>query len=543
MQWKPLYGFIMLGLVFGAIVLGAWMLFGETQDHTARGWQGDLELSITLNKTVVLVGDSVKIVLTLKNNGNKNATFWMGPPFFDVYLYDLSDNLVAKWSEGKAFPEYIMEITLQPEETFSKTVDWNLSSYDYENGGFVPVKPGKYRVSGVWLGQPPIETAKIPVTVNEVLYTESGAVQTALEFLMNGPTFRFDGIPSSIKVEDVVIASCCPWTWNVQLSFSSAHSGYGDRTGKILLQVITPHKMWVVVQRGTVVSAVIDGIWDELNQKFLKEGCVDVIEARELVMDYIGSHHKITADLMGDIEWSGGDVTPPGLVGRTTHQYIGDGWTFTISWPVIPKPTYEVTAEYQSLTTDFWVLWRGTVNQERVVTETEFRVSCRCLKNVMYEYYGTVGLFEPRIYIISTDNDPVTLYETGDWTVLNDYWKMLKDHATTRASTRDFISILIPRGDFPTGGYEIEVTSLNFEDDKFLLSAGFTNPSEDVPVTQAFTNPTALIPIGRLPAGEYKVRLHIDLFLLIKTESGFVRVPILTFKEVVWTTTFIVVEG
>jgi len=520
------------------------MLVGETQNHTARGWQGNLELSITLNKTVVLVGESVRIVLTLKNNGSKNVTFWMGPPFFDAYLYDLNDQLVAKWSEGKAFPEYVMEITLRPGETFSETVDWNLYSYDYKGGGFIPVKPGKYRVSGVWLGQPRIETAKIPVTVNEAQYTESGAVQTALDFLLSCPTFRFDGILSSIKVEDVVAESGCPWTWNVQLSFSCAHSGYGDRTGKILLQVITPHKIWVVVQRGTVVSAVIDGIWDELNQKFLKEGGVDVIEARELVMDYIRAHHKETADLIGDIEWSGGDVTPPGLVGRTTHQYTGDGWTVTISWPVIPKPTYEMTAEYKSLTRGtFWVLWRGTVNQDRVVTETEFRVSGRCLKSVMYEYYGTVGLFEPRIYIIATGTDPVVLYETGDWAVLNDYWKMMKDHATTRTSTQDFISILISRGDFPTGGHEIEVTSLSFEDNKLLLSADFTDPSEDVPVTQAFTSPTALIPIGRLPAGEYKVRLHIDLFLLKKTESGVVRVPILTFKEVVWTATFIVVEG
>jgi len=56
-----------------------------------------------------------------------------------------------------------------------------------------------------------------------------------------------------------------PWTWEVQLSFSCAHSGYGNRAGQILLQVITPHVMRIVVQEGKVTSAVID----ELNQKFL----------------------------------------------------------------------------------------------------------------------------------------------------------------------------------------------------------------------------------------------------------------------------------
>ena len=105
-------------------------------------------------------------------------------------------------------------------------------------------------------------------TTNNAKYTGDGAIDIAKGFLLNGPTFRFDGISNSVKVINVT-ALPSPWTWEIKLSFSCAHSGYGDRTGQILLQVITPHVMRVVVQNGKVTLAVIDETWDELNQKFL----------------------------------------------------------------------------------------------------------------------------------------------------------------------------------------------------------------------------------------------------------------------------------
>ena len=101
-------------------------------------------------------------------------------------------------------------------------------------------------------------------TTHNGKYTEDGAVDIAKGFLLSCPTFRFDGIPNSMKVINVTTLRS-PWTWAVQLSFSCAHSGYGNRVGQILLQVITPHVMRVVVQEGKVTSAVIDETWDELN--------------------------------------------------------------------------------------------------------------------------------------------------------------------------------------------------------------------------------------------------------------------------------------
>ncbi len=152
------YGFILACLILGGGVIGAWSLLQGTP-------KADLDLSMTADKTAIFAGEEVGLTFILRNNGDQNVTFWMGPPFFDAYLYDSDDTLVAKWTEGRAFAAYIEKITLEPGETFSITIQWNLYSYNQEAGGFIPVKPGQYKISGVWLGTPRIETSTIDITV------------------------------------------------------------------------------------------------------------------------------------------------------------------------------------------------------------------------------------------------------------------------------------------------------------------------------------------------------------------------------------------
>ena len=108
------YGLIFACLIVGAGVIGAWSLLQGPQDPTSGRQKGALELSMTLDKTVILAGEDVGFGFILRNKGDKNVTFWMGPPFFDIDLYDLNDVLVAQWTAGKGFPEYILKITLKP---------------------------------------------------------------------------------------------------------------------------------------------------------------------------------------------------------------------------------------------------------------------------------------------------------------------------------------------------------------------------------------------------------------------------------------------
>ena len=96
-------------------------------------------------------------------------------------------------------------------------------------------------------------------------YGEEAAVRDAVRFLKSSPTYNFDGIPDSIRVESV--ERLAPGRWRIILHFECRHSGYGDRSGLILLQVITPHRMELIIERGRVVEAVIDNLWDELHQR------------------------------------------------------------------------------------------------------------------------------------------------------------------------------------------------------------------------------------------------------------------------------------
>ena len=178
------YGLILACLALGGSVIGAWSLLQGTQNSTSEGQKGDLELSMAVDKTVILAGEDVDFVFILKNKGDKNVTFWMDPPFFDAYLYDLDNALVARRTEGRAFATYIEKITLKPGENFSKTIQWNLYSYNHETGGFIPVKPGQYKISGVWLGGPRIETSKVGITVEGTGGIHAGV--TKFKALING---------------------------------------------------------------------------------------------------------------------------------------------------------------------------------------------------------------------------------------------------------------------------------------------------------------------------------------------------------------------
>ena len=93
------------------------------------------------------------------------------------------------------------------------------------------------------------------------------AVQLARDFIIQAPTFGFDGIPETFNVTKVSILESFPLQYDITIYFGSRHAGYGDRTGQVLAQVITPHTAVVRVIEDEVVSAILDGQWDEVNQE------------------------------------------------------------------------------------------------------------------------------------------------------------------------------------------------------------------------------------------------------------------------------------
>jgi hypothetical protein len=213
-------------------------------------------------------------------------------------------------------------------------------------------------IDGEWdeMAQKPIESEDSD---------SENAIGIALDFLKNGATYKFDGIDGTMVVEETRILESYPVQYIVIISFDSSHAGYGDRTGQILAQVVTPHSAWVKVVNGEVVSAVLDNTWDELNQEFRQSELIPIEEARDLVIQYILEKYDITVPVPE--EWAFAILTPEGLVGASTQQFVGGGWEMNISFPAVITPIYEVSVSFTGETS---FTWKGTVDQLCNVMET-----------------------------------------------------------------------------------------------------------------------------------------------------------------------------
>jgi len=104
-----------------------------------------------------------------------------------------------------------------------------------------------------------------PVVDDSEVYTEEGAVDVALGFLLNSPTFR-TGIHESVNVTGVGRAGALTPNWVVRVDFC-LYSAYGDLVGLPKDPTYAPHLISIVVEEGVVVSVVVDGVWDEMAQK------------------------------------------------------------------------------------------------------------------------------------------------------------------------------------------------------------------------------------------------------------------------------------
>ncbi len=162
------------------------------------------------------------------------------------------------------------------------------------------------------------------------------------------------------------------------------------------------------------------------------------------------------------------------------------------------------------------------------------------LPNYVYDYYGGVHLFREGIHVLATSQDPRTL--VGEFEVANDFWKMLLESETLNATDQDFISILLSRGDKPTGGYNIQIESFSWLESypvKFFFQVNFTDPGEGVEVTEAITNPLVLVPIGKLTPGEYNIEVPIVWYILsIDEEGNPIYTQIMTFAPLFWRQSF-----
>jgi len=103
-----------------------------------------------------------------------------------------------------------------------------------------------------------------------VICDQSQAQTSAENWVKNSsPTYKFDG--SGLKLQSAKTLECIN-CYQFIFEFKSEQAGYGDRSGQVLAQVITPHIMVVNTQNCTIVKAMTDGQYDEINRGQVDEG-------------------------------------------------------------------------------------------------------------------------------------------------------------------------------------------------------------------------------------------------------------------------------
>lgn len=262
-------------------------------------------------------------------------------------------------------------------------------------------------------------------------YTEEGAVNVAVHFLKNSPTYKFDGIPETLKVIDTRILESLPVQYVVTIAFDSRHAGYGDRTGQVLAQVITPHEIVITVVEGEVIRAVVDDKWDELNQREIVQSELLPPEiAKDLAIEYIIDNYPELGTITIPVVWDTEDLTPTGLLGASTLQFVGDGWTVNVTYPVVMKPVYAISVRYAG---DVGFTWEGTVGQDGNVEENSTSIKPRILSQENARDIALAYLIEtkealkdlelPSSWMVKDLTPPDLLgyssqqFEGGGWTV------------------------------------------------------------------------------------------------------------------------------
>jgi len=93
---------------------------------------------------------------------------------------------------------------------------------------------------------------------------ESQIKALAEDWIRGAPTYSYDG--SGLEFVNYVQRESYPVQHGLTYRFTSSHAGYGNRTGKVTAQVLTGHTVQLTIVDGSVLSAVIDGSWDEMGQ-------------------------------------------------------------------------------------------------------------------------------------------------------------------------------------------------------------------------------------------------------------------------------------
>jgi hypothetical protein len=97
-------------------------------------------------------------------------------------------------------------------------------------------------------------------------YTEAESLALATRYLEQSSTYSFDG--SGLEHLKTTILGC-PSCFSFTFSFASGHPGYGNRSGSAPNRQSTPHTAVVIVEAGSISTAILDSSWDQIKEQYI----------------------------------------------------------------------------------------------------------------------------------------------------------------------------------------------------------------------------------------------------------------------------------
>jgi hypothetical protein len=234
----------------------------------------DYVVTFTGNSIRHDAGESSEFILKLDNN---SSNIWHGR--YIIQLLDTDEIVMDIADETFSVPAGIeKEMVVTAEFPGDLDGSYGLSLY-------IPEREAQ-SIQTIWIGE------KTGVAIGDwpsrathpwlwpEISTEEEAKELAEDFVKTSPTFVFDGIEDSLKLTNIAaftrkeISEDAPDSgeikgWEFTYEFESRHAGYGDRTGEMLAQVITPHVAVITVEQDEIESAIMDSKWDMTKQELL----------------------------------------------------------------------------------------------------------------------------------------------------------------------------------------------------------------------------------------------------------------------------------
>ena len=132
----------------------------------ASGGNGNLELTMTLDKTSYSLGEPVNLTLTITNISSQTINFTHTGLDFDFQVYNGTNNVVYQWSNFQAIPQFIAIEPLPAGDSISANFTWlQTCNFNAQVQGD-PVSPGTYNIIGQTGPTYGIQTTPIQITIN-----------------------------------------------------------------------------------------------------------------------------------------------------------------------------------------------------------------------------------------------------------------------------------------------------------------------------------------------------------------------------------------